>query len=220
MLPLQGADLEAQIAKALSVSRKSLDADLYRLGSTGAPGTWIRVLNTGTVPEWILAERHIKPDDRRFEGIIRFDHADWYATLAVQDRPPNLGMIIVPLPGHHAHLVSVRDGRAEELARGARGRIRLPEGGSWTLADLPLERISKHFGESSDGRWTAAENDQDDEILVFNVQPKNITIVSGADRLRRALSSEEDPVRALIHVGRGAALASLGVTNADIVPAE
>lgn len=45
-------------------------------------------------------------------------------------------------------------------------------------------------------------------------------ITSGADRLRHALEREENLVRALVHVRRGAALASLGVTIADVVPFE
>jgi hypothetical protein len=220
ILTLQGADLVPQIAKALDVSRKRVEGDLHRLGATGTPGNWVRVVNVAPGREWILAEDHVKLEDRRFEGIVRFDQVDWFATLSIQHRPSNLGMIVVALPDCHAHLVSVRDDRAQALADGARSRIRLPEGGSWTLADLPLERIARHFGDGSDGRWTVGEEGLDDEILTFDVQPKRIVVAAGADRLRRALSSEEDPVRALIHVRRGAALASLGVTIADVVPTE
>lgn len=220
ILSLQGSDLVGQIAKALAVPRKRVEADLHRLGATGAPSTWIRVVNVDAGREWILAEHHVKVVDRRFEGVVRLDQVDWFATLSVQERPSNLGLIVIPLPAHRVYLVSVRDGRAEELANAARERLRLPEGGSWTLADLPLERIARHFGDGSDGRWIPAPDGPPDEILVFDVQAKRIVVASGTDRLHRALASEETLVRALIHVRRGAALASLGITIADVVPQE
>lgn len=220
ILSLQGANLVSQIAKALGVSRKRAEADLHRLGASGAPGAWVRVVKADIERDWTLAEHQDRSDDRRFEGVVRFDQVDWFATLSVQDRPFNLGLIIAPLPGRQVHLVSVRDDRAEALAVEARSRIRLPDGGSWVLADLPLERIVRHFGQESDGRWVVDPDGQDDEILVFDLQPKQIVISSGSDRLRRAVASEENPVRALVHVRHGAALAALGVSIVDVVPLE
>ena len=219
-LSLTGADLVAQIAKALSLPRRRVESDLHRLGAAGAPGHWVRVGNVVSDHAWTLVERHDKAEDRRFDGVVRFDQVDWFATLAVAERPSNLGMAIQPAPNCHVHLVSVRDERAAAIADRARAGVRLPDGGSWTLADLPLERIARHFGGASDGRWEVDPAGPDVEILVFDLQPKRILIVSGADRLRRALSSDEDPVRALIHVRKGAALASLGVSIGDVVPPE
>jgi hypothetical protein len=220
-LALQGHDLVGQIAKALNTTKKRVEADLHRLGASGpAPERWLRVGCAGPDRPWTLLERHGTPEERRFEGIIAMHEIDWFATLAVDQRPSNMGMIVLPTPGCRAHLVLAHDDRAEAIAETSRPAVRLPTGGAWTLADLPLERIARHFGDGSDGRWTVEPGSPDDEILAFDLQPRRIAVVSGADRLRRALASEEDPVRALIHVGRGGALASLGVTVADIVPPE
>lgn len=166
---LQGANLMSEIAKALGVSRKRVEADLYRLGAAGAPGVWVRVVNVDAESEWRLSERQDKFDDRRFDAVVRFDHVDWYATLSVQNRPQNIGLIIRPLPGRQVHLVLVRDDRAEVLAADAGARSRVPEGGSWVLVDLPLERIVRHFGHDSDGRWVADPDGHDDEALIFDL---------------------------------------------------
>lgn len=218
-LSLQGADLPAQIAKALDTPRRQVEADLARLGASGPPpAQWLRVGCSGPGRPWTLLERHGRPEERRFEGILRMDQVDWFTTLSVERRPSNIGMIVLPAPGCRVHLVCVHDERAEALAEAARHSVRLPEGGSWTLADLPLADVVAHFGEGSDDRWTVEDGGPDDDILAFDLHPRRIAVVSGADRLRRALASEEDPVRALIHVRRGAALASLGVDVDAVVP--
>lgn len=217
---LHGSDLEGLLARAFNSTPKRIKSDLYRLGATGAPQRWLKIASTGPGRGWVLAEQGQDPNALRFDAVVAFDQVDWYATLNVDARPIASTFVIVPSEDQAVHLIRVRDPVAEQFVNSL-GEV--PEefsGAVWTFVDLPPQVARRTFAESRrETHWTVAPEAPDDDILVVQLSRGPTTVLSGQDDLSAYLAAEDKrPLRLLVAVMPGGALANLGVTIEDITP--
>jgi hypothetical protein len=219
---LHGADLEGLLARAFDSTPKRIKSDMFRLGATGAPPKWLKVMSAGPGRGWVLAEAGSDPLIHRFDAAIAFEDVDWYGTLAaIESRPITIPFIIVPSEARAVHLVKVRDPVASDFVT-ALGEM--PEEyveAVWCFVDLPSQTARHIFSATRRDRWSIAPDAPGDDTLVVKIDRGPLSIVSGQDELAGYLVAEDArPLRLLAAVMPGGALANLGASIEDITPFE
>ncbi|MGY3581834.1 hypothetical protein ACVIGB_000095 [Bradyrhizobium sp. USDA 4341] len=221
-LQLHGADLEGLLARAFNTTPKRIKSDLFRLGASGAPQDWIKVMSAGSGRDWVLAEAGMDPLLHRFDAAIAFDEIDWYATLSpVEARLIAMPFAIVPAEARAVRLIRVRDPMAADFVAALGEPPDEYKDAVWSFVDLPAQTARHIFSTTRRDRWSIAPDAPEDDTLVVKIARGSLTVVSGQDELTGYLASEDvRPLRLLVAVIPGGALANLGVTIEDVTPFE
>lgn len=219
---LHGNDLEGLLARAFNSTPARIKSDLFRLGATGAPQRWMKIASSGPGRGWVLAEQGQDLNVLRFDAVVAFDQVDWYATLNVDARPVASTFVIVPADEQAVRLIRVRDPVAEDFITALGEPPEELNGAVWTFVDLPDQVARRTFAESRrETHWTVSPDAPGDDTMVVQLSRGGMTVLSGQDDLSAYLTNEDKrPLRLLVAVMPGGALANLGATIEDVTPFE